>query len=72
LESLLVLQLHLDRLELDEFCKRNHLLIRMYNHRIFQSVEQLKNLLDRLLNQGELMIKWYRKVKNKGDAVIAN
>lgn len=41
-------------------------------HRLFQSVEQLKNLLDRLLNQGKLIIKWHRKVKNKGNAVIAS
>lgn len=34
-------------------------------HRLFQSVEQLKNLLDRLLNQGELIIKWHRRVKKK-------
>lgn len=40
-------------------------------HRLFQSVEQLKNLLERLLNQGELIIKWYRRVKNKGNAVTA-
>lgn len=36
-------------------------------HRLFQSVDELKQLLDRLLNQGELVIKWYRKVKNKGN-----
>lgn len=41
-------------------------------HRLFQSVEQLKNLLDRLLNQGQLIIKWHRIVKNKGNAVIAS
>ncbi|WP_298908832.1 IS630 family transposase [uncultured Nostoc sp.] len=41
-------------------------------HRLFQSVEQLKNLLDRLLNQGQLIIKWYRKLKNKGNAIIAS
>lgn len=41
-------------------------------HRLFQSVEELHNLLDRLLNQGELIIKWQRKIKNKGNAVIAN
>ncbi|MEH2454783.1 MAG: transposase [Nostoc sp.] len=41
-------------------------------HRLFQSVEQLKNLLDRLLNQGQLIIKWHRRVKNKGNAVIAS
>jgi transposase len=41
-------------------------------YRLFQSVDQLKSLLDRLLNQGELIIKWCRKVKNKGDAIMAN
>lgn len=41
-------------------------------YRLFKSVEELKNLLDRLLNQGELIIKWGRKVKNKGNAAIAN
>jgi len=32
----------------------------------------LKQLLDRLLNQGELIIKWRRKLKNKGNAVMAS
>jgi transposase len=41
-------------------------------HRLFQSVEELKQLLDRLLNQGELIIKWRRKLKNKGNAVMAS
>lgn len=41
-------------------------------HRLFQSVEELRDLLDRLLNQGELIIKWRRKVKNKGNAVMAS
>lgn len=41
-------------------------------HRLFQSVEELQNLLDRLLNQGELIIKWQRRIKNKGNAVVAN
>ncbi len=36
-------------------------------HRLFQSVDELKQLLDRLLNQGELVIKWHRKIKNKGN-----
>ena len=36
-------------------------------HRLFQSVDDLKALLDRLLNQGELVIKWHRKIKNKGN-----
>ena len=36
-------------------------------HRLFQSVDELKQLLDRLLNQGELVIKWHRQIKNKGN-----
>jgi transposase len=30
-------------------------------HRLFQSVEQLKELLKRLLNDGELVIHWKKK-----------
>jgi transposase len=41
-------------------------------HRLLKSVEDLRELLDKLLNQGELIIKWRRKVKNKENAVIAN
>ncbi|MBG1266981.1 transposase, partial [Nostoc sp. WHI] len=37
-------------------------------HRLFQSVDELKLLLDKLLNKGELVIKWYRKRKNKGNS----
>lgn len=40
-------------------------------HRLFQSVDELKALLERLLNQGDLVINWQRKIKNKGDAFIA-
>ncbi len=40
-------------------------------HRLFQSVEELEELLERLLNQGELTIKWQRQVKNKGNNHIA-
>lgn len=40
-------------------------------HRLFQSVDELKELLERLLNQGELVIKWQRKIKNKGNGFIA-
>jgi transposase len=36
-------------------------------HRLFQSVDELKQLLDRLLNQGDLVIKWHRNIKNKGN-----
>jgi transposase len=39
--------------------------------RLFKTVEELKNLLDRLLNKGELEIKWSRKLKNKGNLVNA-
>lgn len=40
-------------------------------HRLFKSVDELKDLLDRLLNEGELVIKWHRKIKNKGNNHIA-
>jgi transposase len=40
-------------------------------HRLFKSVAELQSLLERLLNQEELVIKWQRKIKNKGSAVIA-
>lgn len=39
---------------------------------LFKSVEELQNLLDKLLNEGELKIQWGRKLKNKGDNVNAN
>lgn len=42
------------------------------SHRLFKSVEELKTLLNRLLNQGELIIKWGRRIKNKGNAAIAS
>ena len=41
-------------------------------HRLFQSSDELRDLLDRLLNKGELKIQWKRKVKNKGNVVLAN
>ncbi|MBG1261018.1 IS630 family transposase, partial [Nostoc sp. BAE] len=34
----------------------------------FQSVDELKSILDKLLNQGELVIKWHRQIKNKGNS----
>lgn len=40
-------------------------------HRLFTSVEELRSLLDRLLNQGKLHIRWQRKIKNKGNSSIA-
>lgn len=38
--------------------------------RLFQSIEELEYLLHQLLNEGKLVIKWERKIKNKGDALI--
>lgn len=38
-------------------------------HRLFESLSQLEELLIRLLNEGGLIIKWERKIKNKGNAV---
>jgi transposase len=38
-------------------------------HRLFESVEQLEELLNKLLNEGGLIIKWERKIKNKGNSV---
>jgi transposase len=40
-------------------------------HRLFASVNQLQEILDRLLNQRELIINWNRKLKNKGNKIIA-
>jgi transposase len=41
-------------------------------HRLFQSAQQLKELLKRLLNDGELVINWSRKLRNKGNRVVAS
>jgi len=38
-------------------------------HRLFESVEQLEELLNKLLNEGNLSINWCRKNKNKGNAI---
>jgi hypothetical protein len=40
-------------------------------NRLFESIEKLELLLHQLLNEGELIIKWDRKIKNKGNAVNA-
>ena len=40
-------------------------------HRLFQSVDELESLLKRLLNEGELVIRWQRKIKNKGNTHYA-
>ena len=39
-------------------------------NRLFKSIEELESLLHQLLNEGKLIIKWGRKLKNKGDALI--
>ena len=39
-------------------------------NRLFKSIEELESLLHQLLNEGKLIIKWGRKIKNKGDALI--
>ena len=36
-------------------------------YRLFKSVDELQALLDELLNQGELLINWHWKIKNKGN-----
>ena len=38
-------------------------------NRLFISIEELESLLHRLLNEGELIIQWGRKLKNKGNSV---
>ena len=40
-------------------------------NRLFKSIEELEVLLHKLLNEGGLVIKWGRKLKNKGNAVTA-
>jgi len=39
-------------------------------NRFFKSIEELEYLLHQLLNEGGLIIKWGRKLKNKGNKVI--
>jgi transposase len=39
-------------------------------NRLFTSIEELEVLLHKFLNEGGLIIKWSRKLKNKGNAVI--
>lgn len=39
-------------------------------NRLFKSIEELEFLLHKLLNEGELIIEWGRKLKNKGNALI--
>ena len=39
-------------------------------NRLFKSIDELEYLLQILLNEGQLIIKWGRKIKNKGNACI--
>ena len=41
-----------------------------FANRLFKSIEELECLLHQLLNEGELIIKWGGKLKNKGNAII--
>lgn len=38
-------------------------------NKLFESVEELEKLLHKLLNEDGLIIKWGRKIKNKGNAI---
>ena len=40
-------------------------------NRLFESIEKLESLLHKLLNEGGLIMKWNRKIKNKGNLVNA-
>lgn len=40
-------------------------------NRLFKSVEELEALINKLLNEGELIIRWDRNIKNKGNAINA-
>jgi transposase len=40
-------------------------------NRLFESIEKLEALLHELLNEGVLIIRWDRKIKNKGNSVSA-
>lgn len=40
-------------------------------NRLLKSIFSLESMLDKLLNMGELVIKWGRKIKNKGNAISA-
>jgi transposase len=39
--------------------------------RLFKSVEELEELFKSLLNDGKLIIKWERNLKNKGNMINA-
>lgn len=65
-----------DKLLERSFCVMGHILwhcVYLANLFIFFCYPNLlSRYLNRLLNQGELEIRWKRKIKNKGDTIIAN
>ena len=42
------------------------------SNKLFKSLEELESLINKLLNEGGLTIRWGRKIKNKGSSTIAN
>ena len=40
-------------------------------NRLFESIEDLEALVHNLLNEGQLVINWDHKIKNKGNTVNA-
>ncbi len=40
-------------------------------NRFFDSIQELEILLHKLLNEKELVTKWHRTIKNKGNSVNA-
>ncbi len=40
-------------------------------NRLFKSIEELEALVNKLLNEGQLVINWGRNLKNKGNSVDA-
>lgn len=41
------------------------------SNRLFESIEELESLVNKLLNEGELVINWARNIKNKGNSINA-
>ena len=42
------------------------------SNKLFKSLEELESLINKLLNEGGLTIRWGRKIKNKGSSTIAS
>ncbi len=38
-------------------------------HKLFESVNQLEELLNKLLNEGQLLINYSKQIKSKGNAI---